>query len=111
MICLLLIKTDYVPFLSSTNFGEELFAENLLLIMGSTYLKTQDFDSRNFLVQEIFTHPEFDNSMKLNDIALLYLRSSIQWELTIVKALPLNTKPLASGTKCIVLGWGKTVTV
>lgn len=108
MIWLLLIKTDYVPFLSSPHLGIQMFADKFILIMGSTHLNTQDYDSRIFLVQEIVIHPQFDKSLKINDIALLYLRSSIHRELKNVKALPLNTKPLPSGTKCIVSGWGKT---
>ncbi|KAH8394450.1 hypothetical protein KR222_006146, partial [Zaprionus bogoriensis] len=83
-------------------------AGEFMLVMGSTYLTSRDVNTLEFYVQQVIVHPEFNYGSLNNDIAVLFINGYIPWSAAYVKALPINTKELATATRCVVTGWGVT---
>ncbi|XP_023031153.1 trypsin I-P1 [Drosophila willistoni] len=86
--------------------GKYRTAGEYVLVMGSTYLRSSDSNTQSYYLQELIVHAEYNHSSLTNDIALMFINGYIPWNSNTVKALPLNTVALSSGTSCVVTGWG-----
>ncbi|XP_059842838.1 serine protease 56 [Hypanus sabinus] len=77
------------------------------VVIGKYDLRKQDPEERIFQVNQIITHPKFNERTFNNDIALLELTApiAISEHLNFV-CLPENIEELPAGTMCYIAGWG-----
>lgn len=67
-------------------------------------------DSSQFhQIEELVPHPNFKLSNLQNDIGLIKLKTSIVYN-KFVRPVPLRTKLVPEGTRCLVHGWGRIST-
>ncbi|XP_068905393.1 chymotrypsin-1-like [Tenebrio molitor] len=58
-------------------------------------------------VAEIIVHPNYNQNLIINDIALLRLSSSIA-ESNLIKIIELESENVADPRDCVLIGWGRT---
>ncbi|XP_058128031.1 transmembrane protease serine 9-like [Anopheles ziemanni] len=76
-------------------------------VMNST---TEPIPHEDFEVEQMIKHPDFHPMSLINNIALVVLKSEVQYKPTIQPiCLPSNEEPLLSTQHFIATGWGATV--
>ncbi|KAK5870891.1 hypothetical protein PBY51_003799 [Eleginops maclovinus] len=78
------------------------------VILGVHSIKEKEKDSRQVRKIKPYPHPFYDKTYHVNDLMLLKLNKPVKQTKT-VKFLPLGgtVKDPASGSSCLVAGWGK----
>jgi len=79
------------------------------VVAGGIQLNTFEDEEQTRNLQKIIGHPNYDSNTISNDICLLHLQESLQfndWVQPI--ALPTQGQEYEAGTECTVTGWGTT---
>ena len=84
-------------------------ASSLGVSVGSHNLYSMDADQENIAVKTVMLHEDYDSWTITNDICLLELAAEATFgDHVAAIALPAQNEEYASGTDCIVTGWGAT---
>ncbi|KAH8245119.1 hypothetical protein KR032_005007, partial [Drosophila birchii] len=81
-------------------------AGEYFLVMGSSNLRSSTANTQEYYVQQLIIHSDYNHKTLTNDIALMFINGYIPWNSPTVRALPLNTGLVATGTVCTISGWG-----
>ena len=79
------------------------------VVAGGIELNTFEDEEQTRNLQKIIGHPNYDSNTISNDICLLHLQESLQfndWVQPI--GLPTQGQEYEAGTECTVTGWGTT---
>ena len=79
------------------------------VVAGGIELNTFEEEEQTRNLQKIIGHPNYDSNTISNDICLLHLQESLQfndWVQPI--GLPIQGQEYEAGTECTVTGWGTT---
>ncbi|XP_037948524.1 chymotrypsin-2-like [Teleopsis dalmanni] len=98
-----IIHKDWVLTASHCVVGSE--PEDMVVVTGTNEWKKP---GATYQVTEIHTHCNYDVPSMANDIAILRLNSSIEFD-SVTQPVPLQTKPMQEGDEVILTGWGSTV--
>ena len=71
---------------------------------GEYDLEQIDGDEEQIAVDRYIIHPRYNETIVMNDIALLRLRKAVQYPYA---CLPKTNKPLMPEQECSIMGWGK----
>jgi hypothetical protein len=93
--------------------GRRVVARDVVVVLGDTDRFQREFTESSYEVEEIIVHTgyDFDKETYDYDIALLKLKCSVKYRSQVRKGcLPSSADEnyYASGTSCIVAGWGHT---
>ena len=79
---------------------------------GELVISEQSGVEQSRKIKEMNIHPDYNTETtgQANDICLLYLESKLEIN-DQVKTISLNTDETATGTECIVSGWGVFVSI
>ncbi|CAF4302552.1 unnamed protein product, partial [Rotaria magnacalcarata] len=111
-----LIESDLIITAAHCMKPELTTLANIKVIAGSNSLSNRDGQGQIRHVHEVFVHPDFDNNLKVNDIAIIRLSSpfdiSISKIATICLPAAVTLESIAKleypvpGTALVVIGWG-----
>ncbi|KAF5287647.1 hypothetical protein FQA39_LY15850 [Lamprigera yunnana] len=79
-------------------------ASSMVVVVGTNYLHA---GGQSYRVWQVIRHEGYDPNTNINDVALLHVRGNITFS-SRVKTVELDSSYPASGTKCILSGWGLT---
>ncbi|XP_026848307.1 trypsin I-P1 isoform X1 [Drosophila persimilis] len=86
-------------------YGPKLF----VVVAGSTQIDQADRNTKEYLVQQIIGHSDYNATTLENDIALIFLNGYVSWSSKTVRAIPLATKAQREGTTCLINGWAAKI--
>ncbi|KAG5877816.1 hypothetical protein JTB14_004120 [Gonioctena quinquepunctata] len=116
----------YQVYLRQTNVSDEIFLYNgaiispswvlsagrcinetvpLEILVGTSNLTEDTCDQQRVEVDKVIVHPDFDLSKSLNDIALLKLKTPLEFN-DCVQPATLPEKYVLTGEKAVTSGWG-----
>ncbi|CAF0923503.1 unnamed protein product [Adineta steineri] len=113
-----IIASDLVVTAAHCIYSEILTLSKLTLIAGSNLLSDTDKQGQIRSVHEVFIHPQYDNRLTLNDIAIIRLSKPFNMSDSRLAAICLPNAVTAEenaisedpkpGTNLVVVGWGVT---
>ncbi|CAF0941439.1 unnamed protein product [Adineta steineri] len=113
-----IIASDLVVTAAHCIYSEILTLSKLTLIAGSNLLSATDKQGQIRSVHEVFIHPQYDNRLTLNDIAIIRLSKPFNMSDSRLAAICLPNAVTAEenaisedpkpGTNLVVVGWGVT---
>lgn len=83
-------------------------ANDLTVVMGNDNRLIPDQLQLQYNILEIVKHKDYNATIFINDIALLFINGYIPWNWPSVKAITLNSQETAVGMLCKISGWGHT---
>ncbi|CAO1386838.1 unnamed protein product [Diamesa serratosioi] len=91
----------------TTNDGSQITwrPDQLRLVIGSRYRYDAE-SSLVLLVKEIRIHPDYSWIELRNNIALIFLQSSIGLDITTIHPVSISDTTISFGSKCDIMGWG-----
>ncbi|KAI0223467.1 Ovochymase-1 [Lamellibrachia satsuma] len=86
---------------------ESYTASQLRVLVGEHNRSVLEGTESSFAIKQIYMHPYYNTNTKNNDIALIKIQGTFEFDLE-VSSVCLPDSDIAAGTDCVTTGWGET---